>query len=421
MGDRTDSGKLPSANLGRFLKTAAVHLLKSSQSGSFPILNFELLMPPRGKSRLTHQAAETKLFALLVAVNQYEDRRFGNLSYSLQDCQELEQALKVATKELINPCRMIVHHDREKTNLPRKKQVLDSLEKLIAAADDKTTILFYFCGHGLLADNSKKQPILCLQDTRTDDLENTGIDLQKLFDRIGNSQAKRQIIWIDACHSGAMTFREEKVETRGQSPASQSRITSEVIGRIKKPKLREGKYFYAMLSCDKNQQSFAFPELEHGVFTYYLIRGLRGKAADESGIIEADNLYRYVFHETLRYIDRTNQHNRKLNEQKRSRSEGGEEYKEYPLQTPKRLVEGIGDFILGFSPIEDWGPSLRRALVIDGSIARAPTLELCEILRSKGGFAVEYRSEREDWRRVKNSGGKFSAPGQRNRTGLLAG
>jgi len=52
--------------------------------------------------------------------------------------------------------------------------------------------------------------------------------------------------------------------------------------------------FYALLSCDRAQQSWEFPEMGHGVFTYYLIRGLQGAAANSQGIIEADGLYRYV-------------------------------------------------------------------------------------------------------------------------------
>lgn len=82
------------------------------------------------------------------------------------------------------------------------------------------------------------------------------------------------------------------------------------------------KGFYALLSCDRGQQSWEFPQLGHGVFTYYLIRGLRGEAADSQGVIEADGLYRYVYHQTLAYIDKANQQLRVINQLKPDRRRG---------------------------------------------------------------------------------------------------
>ncbi len=41
-------------------------------------------------------------------------------------------------------------------------------------------------------------------------------------------------------------------------------------------------------------------ELEHGVFTHYLLKGLKDWAADydNDGVITVDDLYRYTFSET---------------------------------------------------------------------------------------------------------------------------
>lgn len=78
---------------------------------------------------------------------------------------------------------------------------------------------------------------------------------------------------------------------------------------------------YALLSCDRDRQSWEFPELGHGVFTYYLMQGLRGEAADAQGLIDADGLYKYVYHQTLQYIDKTNQQLRPIDRQKRGRGE----------------------------------------------------------------------------------------------------
>jgi uncharacterized caspase-like protein len=50
-----------------------------------------------------------------------------------------------------------------------------------------------------------------------------------------------------------------------------------------------------MTASDANELSVEKDELKHGVFTYYLLEGLRGKAdLDGDGVITVDEIYRYV-------------------------------------------------------------------------------------------------------------------------------
>ncbi len=50
-----------------------------------------------------------------------------------------------------------------------------------------------------------------------------------------------------------------------------------------------------------NEVSGEDDELRHGVFTYFLLEGLRGKAdTDKDGIITVDEIYRYVSREVPR-------------------------------------------------------------------------------------------------------------------------
>ena len=50
-----------------------------------------------------------------------------------------------------------------------------------------------------------------------------------------------------------------------------------------------------LTASDANEVSMEKDELNHGVFTYYLLEGLRGKAdADGDGVITLDEVYKYV-------------------------------------------------------------------------------------------------------------------------------
>ena len=364
---------------------------------------------PRPKTDSKSKSA--KLWILLVGINQYQDRQnLPSLQYSALDCQGLGEALKEATASL-DEKEVIIHHDFV-ARKPLITQVQQSIAKITSSASDKDTILFYFSGHGIL-EKTTGQVVLCLADTNTKQLLTTGLPLNTLLKQLSNCAASQQLIWLDACHSGGMTLR-------GTSKISLPNPSSRLV-EVLRNKAAESKGFYALLSCDRTQQSWEFPELGHGVFTYYLMRGLRGEAADSQGIIEADALYQYVYHQTLRYIDKTNQQIRLINQQKSSRGERRLQ-SEFPLQTPKRIVEGFGKVVLGnkrsLAP-EDLNP--RQALVIDGGQkANRTTLALSQTLQSMGGFDLRYFPQtNEPWSEVKKAIASCLAGGGSVTTALL--
>ncbi|MBW4556139.1 MAG: caspase family protein [Trichormus sp. ATA11-4-KO1] len=334
-------------------------------------------MSPLGVATSRSTPAKPKvnptLWLLLVGVNQYQDEQLPCLRYSAVDCQGLAEALAGATQEQFAQKEINIYHDFA-SQLPLLTTVRASLQQITQAAQPQDTILFYFSGHGMLQANTQ-QAFLCLADTQKDNLENTGLAVQELLQLLANSGVQNQLVWLDACHSGGMTLR-------GLNPTQQ-------LVAVLQQRAAKSKGFYALLSCDTDQLSWEFPELGHGVFTYYLMRGLRGDAADAQGVISADGLYRYVYHQTLQYIDKTNQQLRLINQQKRGKGDT-QLYSEYPLQTPKRIVEGIGELILG--NVQAIAESLppRIALVIEGISGSQTALNFSKVLAGVGAFELEY-------------------------------
>lgn len=351
-----------------------------------------------GTSRSTHalETGEAKLWSLLVGVNSYQDDNLPCLRYPAFDCQGLAEALVEATQGFPRK-EVIVHHDQADLT-PTLESVEASLKQIVAAAKPEDTILLYFSGHGVL-DYKTKEVVLCLADTDKDDLSRTGLRLPEILQLLSNLGIHRQMLWLDACHSGDITLRGAKGEVKNSSlnPADQ-------LEEVLRQRAAQSKGFYALLSCDQKQRSWEFPELKHGLFTYYLMQGLRGEAADSQGIIEADGLYKYVYHQTLQYIDKTNQQLRLINQQKRSRGEC-DLHPEYPLQTPKRIVEGVGELVLGLKT-NSTAPTVnrRRAIVINSLSTSETTAALGKILHSAGGFQLNYWSGADKtWSEVRNA------------------
>ncbi|MBW4627948.1 MAG: caspase domain-containing protein [Brasilonema octagenarum HA4186-MV1] len=334
------------------------------------------------------KTGEAKLWILLVGVNEYQDQTLPSLRYPALDCQGLGEALSKATQGFPNK-EVIVHHDFA-AQAPTLQKIRGSLQKIVSQSKSQDTILLYFSGHGMLEPNTQ-QSVLCLADTHKDNLLGTGLGMQNLLQMLGTSSANQQLLCLDTCHSGDLKLLGGNRGTArdGDVPNTSLTPTTQVMMNALRQRAAQSKGFCALLSCDQGQKSWEFPELGHGVFTYYLMRGILGEAADSSGMIEADGLYKYVYRKTQQYIDKLNQQLRLINQQKLNRGER-QLYPEYPQQTPKRIVEGVGELIVGFKPTKVESYKQRRAVVLDGLSNSKTTIELSRLFAGAGGFEVEY-------------------------------
>ena len=346
-------------------------------------------MPPIGvgssNSTTILKTGEAKLWLLLVGVNEYLDTSLPSLRYPALDCQGLEKALSKATAGFPNK-EVIVQHDFA-AQPPSLEGIRSSLQKIVSQSQPQDSILLYFSGHGVVEPNTQ-QAFLCFPETCKDDLLNTGLAMQELVQILGASSANQQLVCLDTCHSGDMNFlRQNGGNKDGSMPETLVNPTPQLMDVLRQH-AAHSKKFCALLSCDKGQQSWEFPELGHGVFTYFLMQGLMGEAADANGFIEADGLYKYIYHKTVQYIDNLNHQVRLINQQKLSRGDN-KLHPEYSQQTPKRIIEGVGDLIVGFQPVKAISHQQRRALVIDGSNQKT-TADLSRLFAGAGGFEVDY-------------------------------
>jgi uncharacterized caspase-like protein len=336
----------------------------------------------------------------MVGVNYYEDESLPLLRYASLDCQGVGEALIEATHAFPKK-EFLKHHDNTETP-PTLATINSSLERIITSAQPRDTILIYFSGHGVLEPQSQAT-ILCVRDTQKNNLLKTGLHLQEMLVELSRCQAHNQLIWLDACHSGNVGLS----GARGSESERPILNATHQLLEVLRQRAAKSRGFYALLSCDEGQKSWEFPDLGHGVFSYYLMRGLRGEAADSQGVIDSDGLYRYVYRHTLQYIEQTNQQLRLVNQQKRTKGEAAL-YPEYSLQTPKRVVEGVGEIILGLKPATVMAWQERYGLLITGDVRGSdPSLcqSLSDVLSQEGQFNLRYslHSDRNiDWREVRD-------------------
>lgn len=204
--------------------------------------------------------------AVIVGIDHYNSERWQNLNCCLHDAEEVADALQLPEYGFT-------------VNLIKDDQATISkiLSALVEARHMKPDILlFYFAGHGASTE-------LGASLVTFDNQEYTeGIDLPKLAAIMSSSECPNSVTILDCCHAGGAKYR-------GSSRTNLLR--NDDVQRI-----------YSGLDSSKailaacGELEFAAEEYDtgHGIFTYYLLQGLLGEAADYQGNISVHSLYDYV-------------------------------------------------------------------------------------------------------------------------------
>ncbi len=121
-------------------------------------------------------------------------------------------------------------------------------------------------------------------DAKLDDLYSTAIAMREISNIFQRIRSDRIIFIADTCYSGASGGR-----TMVASKARDS-LSEKFFERISK-----GKGRVIISSSSANEISKEDDKLKHGIFTYYLLEGLKGQADhDSDGIITVSELFSYL-------------------------------------------------------------------------------------------------------------------------------
>ncbi len=130
---------------------------------------------------------------------------------------------------------------------------------------NKTELFIFFAGHGLASDNGKELYILP-QDSDPDLLRKTALSRTEIFEQILKLSPKSVTMFMDTCYSGIS--RDEQMLLASARPI---RIVTDDQEGIPDN-------FTIFTASKLKQISSGFKEAKHGIFSYYLMKGLEGKA-----------------------------------------------------------------------------------------------------------------------------------------------
>lgn len=223
------------------------------------------------------------IWAVVIGINDYPNVR--KLKFAVNDAKAFYDYL--VSRSHIPAENVTLLLDQEAT-LTRLRSTLGTHLKRKAGKDDM--VIIYFAGHGstekdvMSPDGDGLEKYLLPYDADRRDLYASALPMREISHIFNRVRSERLVFLADSCYSGASGGR-----TIGIT-GTRSDISETFLYRI-----TSGKGRVIITASGANEVSAEKDDLKHGVFTYYLLEGLRGKAdADKDGLITVDEAYRYV-------------------------------------------------------------------------------------------------------------------------------
>ena len=226
---------------------------------------------PSGKRVKSNKNA----LALIIGISDYS-KTSANALYADKDAQ---QFYDYATMKLGIPSSNIKELVNDKADLG---EILINVKEWLrrSAKPNKSDIYVYFAGHGLASQDGTKMYLLPY-DGRPRLLENTALLRDELFKDIKQANPRSVTVFLDTCYSGVT--RNEEMLIAGRP----------IVIKAKDQAIPDG---FTLFSAASNEQiSRPLEEAKHGMFSYFLMKGMEGDAdTNNDNKITARELHAYV-------------------------------------------------------------------------------------------------------------------------------
>jgi uncharacterized caspase-like protein/tetratricopeptide (TPR) repeat protein len=250
---------------------------------------------PGSGARAQNAAPSAGQWALLIGVNDYPGE-IQDLRFARDDARALKDLLVSSAGFKAERVRLLTD-DSVGAERATKQNILAALSGLATTVQPNDQIIVFLAGHGIvrgIGPDAKSYflPVdVNAQDSTT--LEQTGLDMEELGRRLSALPASQFTIFVDACREDPFPGRGLKGNTMTDVMARGLRIVKRSTTTVSNARVEAptSVIFYA---CRIGERAYENPQLGHGVFTYYILRGLKELAARPDGRVEAGLLAGYL-------------------------------------------------------------------------------------------------------------------------------
>ena len=226
--------------------------------------------------QISRNAVEGKLnsYAVVIGIEEYR-QKLPRADFAVNDANMVTDYL---TRFLGYPEENVVKITNEHATYV---DMVKYFEKWLSNNVEKNgTVFIYFSGHG--APNAKNgDAYLVPYDGDPTFIAETGYPIARLYESLGKLKAKEIIVVLDSCFSGGGG---RSVLAKGAKP---------LVISINTPNIK--KNIAVMTASSGDQISSAYEEKGHGLFTYFLLKGIKNEGVVKpDGSIALSDLFSYL-------------------------------------------------------------------------------------------------------------------------------
>ena len=223
-----------------------------------------------------------KLWAVVIGVSNYKNLRpEEQLRFAHRDAEDLAAFLRSPNGGGFPSTQIKVLLNEEATIASVRTALGTWLPR---SAEPNDVVYIFFAGHGVVEQGT--DGYLLASDSDPQNLYATALPISEL-DRIINERLRSRVAVViaDACHSGKIGLASRGVEEQI------------LINRFLDEVGKSGAGSFRLLASRADERSYEDPRWGggHGVFTHFLLEGLKGTAdRDRDGVVRAGELLDYL-------------------------------------------------------------------------------------------------------------------------------
>ena len=316
--------------------------------------------------------AQGDRWALLVGIDKYDSEEISELKYAGKDVKAFAEVLTdPAICGFPQDHVLLMTNESRGKDRPRAVNIILRLDGLARVIKPEDTFVFYFTGHGITSGTTAYLLGVDTVPVTPETLQQTALPLTRLQSRLSKIRARQLLFICDCCRNDP-----EKGKGNGGN-ALTDELARGIRVETRSTAMELPSVTATLYACSLGQRAYEWPEKQHGVFSYYLLEGLKGKAADAQGRSTIAGLAQYVQTETAKWCKR--------------------EWAGRVKQTPWLRQEGGGELVLALARRRPPLPAVKpEAISLKGTlIVKSPVDGVISIDGGQGhpierGKALQY-------------------------------
>jgi hypothetical protein len=263
-----------------FSTSFIIHAQENTQSRKLGLLATVNQLPGR-----------TNRWALVIGVDAYKDSQISPLKGSANDARVLADAL-VRYAGFPEDQVILMSTDQPEERQPTRVNLLRRLSNLASLVPKNGLLLVSFAGHGMERNG---QAYLLPSDAQISDditfLEETAISVTRMKERIRATGAGQVVVLLDACRNDPGG----RADTPNPLTVAYTKFNFDVRNR-------EVQAFATLYATAVGERAYEYMEKRQGYFTWALVEGIKGSAANERGEVTLANLLKYLQEQVPKHV-----------------------------------------------------------------------------------------------------------------------